>query len=113
MSQEQREKLRATQLAYVANDPRWQEHREKLVSSNLRRFFTLTQEEVSQVVAMRKKGRNFGYVAEELCVCKDVLRRELKRMGVDYSIKPSPKRVQKGNGPWRSFEPAEVASLRI
>jgi hypothetical protein len=37
---------------------------------------TLFDNEVTAIVAMRKKGRTFSYIAEEMGVCHDVIRRE-------------------------------------
>jgi hypothetical protein len=113
MSQEQRDKLRQTQLAYVANDPRWAAHRQKLADAQLARKFTLAEEEVSQIVAMRRKGRRFDYIAEELCVSRDVITRELRPLGVDTSPVRSGNLAKRGKGQWRSFEPAEVARLNV
>ena len=113
MSQEQRDKLRQTQLAYVANDPRWSEHRKKLADAQLRRKFTLADEEVNQVVKLRRKGRTFDYIAEELTVCKEVLTRELRELGVDTSHVRTKKRAKRGTGIWRSHDPTEVVTLRL
>jgi hypothetical protein len=113
MSEAQRIKLREAQLRYIAQDPRWAAHKKKLADAQLARKFTLAEEEVSQIVAMRRKGRRFDYIAEELCVSRDVISRELRQLGVDTSPLRSGKRAKRGKGQWRSFEPAEVASLNI
>ena len=113
MSQAQREKLRQAQLAYVARDPRWEEHRRKLADAQLRRKFSLAQEEIAQIVAMRCKGRTFGYIAEELCIDRGTMTRELRQLGIDTSPVKSEKRAKRGKGPWRSFDPVEVQGLTL
>ncbi len=81
ISPEQRVKLSAAQRAYVANDPRWAKHRQKLADAQTARRMTLTPEEVAMVLAMRAKGRTFSYIQEEIGVCHDVIRRELAGLG--------------------------------
>jgi len=76
ISEEQRVKLRAAQLAYVANDPRWAEHRRKLAAAQEARRMTLFNNEVTAIVEMRKKGRTFSYISEEIGVCRDVITRQ-------------------------------------
>ena len=60
MSAEQRAKLSAAQLAYIANDPRWAEHRRKLAAAQEAR--RMMENEVAAIVAMRKEGRNFACI---------------------------------------------------
>ncbi len=55
-------------------------HRQKLADAQLRRKFTLADEEVNQVVQLQRKERTFDYIAEELTVCKEVLSRELRQL---------------------------------
>jgi hypothetical protein len=129
MSEEQKEKLRAAQKNYIESDPRWAEHRAKLskamtdYTSNDPRFpehcrearerqrWKLFQEEVVVAKEMLGRGRNLGYVSETLCVSEDVLRRELKANGIEPRPARPAKRVKRGKGPWRSFDP--VDTLRI
>jgi hypothetical protein len=113
MSEAQRTKLREAQLRYIANDPRWPAHREKLAQAQLARKFTLADEEVAQIVALRRKGRKFDYIAEFLCVSVDVMSRELRELGIDTSPVRQDKRARRGRGQWRSFEPADLASLTV
>jgi hypothetical protein len=77
ISEEQRQKMSAAQKAYVANDPRWPEHRRKLAAAQEAKRMTLMENEVALIVQMRKKGRTFSYIAEEIGVCRDVIGREL------------------------------------
>ena len=56
MSAEQRAKLSAAQFAYMANDPRWPEHRRKLAAAQEARRMTLFPNEVQAIVKMREKG---------------------------------------------------------
>ncbi len=68
MSAEQRAKLSAAQRAYVANDPRWAEHRRKLAAAQEAKRMTLMENEVAAILEMRRKGRTFTYIAEEIGV---------------------------------------------
>jgi hypothetical protein len=89
VSEEQRQKLSAAQKAYVANDPRWPEHRRRLAAAQEAKRMTLMENEVAAIVQMRKEGRNFSYVAEEIGVCRDVIGRELNALGISTaSVKP-------------------------
>ena len=89
MSAEQRAKLSAAQLAYIANDPRWAEHRRKLAAAQEARRMTLMDNEVAAIVAMRKEGRNFACIADKIGVCREVIGRELHVLGVPTApIKP-------------------------
>ena len=81
MSAEQRAKLSIAQRAYVANDPRWEEHRRKLAAAQEARRMTLMENELAVVVDLRSKGRTFSYIAEEIGVCHDVIRREFTAHG--------------------------------
>jgi len=62
-SADQRVKLSVAQLAYIANDPRWIEHRRKLAAAQEARRMTLFENEVTAIVEMRKKGRTFSYIS--------------------------------------------------
>lgn len=104
MSQEQRRKLSAAQLAYVAADPRWAEHRRKLADAQIARRMTLTAEELEMVLAMRTKGRTFSYIQEEIGVCHDVIRRELAERGHSTAPIRAERRAKRGAGHWRSFD---------
>jgi hypothetical protein len=107
MSEEQRRKLSEAQRAYVASDPRWAEHREKLANAQIARRMTLTPDEVEAVLRMRAKGRTFSYIEEEMGVCHEVIRRELLARGVSTApVKPERRVRRSGGGFWRSFDPA-------
>jgi hypothetical protein len=73
VSQEQHQKLSAAQREYVATDPRWAAHRQKLAEAQLARRMTLTPDEFDMVVKMRAKGRTFSYIEAEIGVCHDVI----------------------------------------
>jgi len=103
-SADQRAKLSAAQLAYIANDPRWIEHRRKLAAAQEARRMTLFENEVTAIVEMRKKGRTFSYISEEIGICHDVIRRELAAIGVATKRVKSDQRTQRGKGFWRSFD---------
>jgi hypothetical protein len=104
MSWEQRQKVSAAQKAYVATDPRWAAHREKLAEAQIARRMTLTPDEFEMVLKMRAKGRTFSYIEAEIGVCHDVIRRALAERG--YSTAPIRKerRAKRGTGYWRSFD---------
>ena len=105
MSEKQRQKLSEAQKAYVATDPRWAMHRQKLADAQTARRMTLAPEEFEMVLAMRSKGRTFSYIQEEIGVCHDVIRRELAERGYSTApVKPD-RRAKRGNGFWRSFDP--------
>ncbi len=103
-SAEQRARLSLAQKAYVANDPRWAEHRRKLAGAQEAKRMTLFENEITAIVAMRKKGRTFSYIAEEIGVCRDVITRELALLGVDVRRVKSDRRACRGKGFWRSFD---------
>ena len=104
MSLEQRIKLSAAQRAYVAHDPRWPAHRRKLAAAQEAKRMTLFDNEVAAIVALRRKGRTFSYIAEEIGVCRDVIGRELRTRGIDTRpVKPD-RRARRGQGFWRCFD---------
>lgn len=104
ISAEQRVKLSLAQKAYVANDPRWAEHRRKLAAVQEAKRMTLFEHEVAAILAMRKKGRTFSYIAEEIGVCRDVITRELVVLGIETGRVKSDRRARRGKGFWRSFD---------
>ena len=56
MSEEQRQKLSEAQKAYVASDPRWLEHRQKLAAAQIVRRMTLTPVKPDK---RAKRGKGF------------------------------------------------------
>ena len=123
MSVEQRRKLSEAQKRYIATDPRWQAHRAKLAermqeytdseyfeaqceNASRKQRFKLFDEEASAARAMLSRGRNFEYVSETLCLSPEVLRRELKVLGISTAPAKPEKRAKRGKGFWRSFEEA-------
>jgi hypothetical protein len=96
--------LSVAQLAYVANDPRWTEHRRKLAAAQEAKRMTLFENEVTAILEMRKKGRNFEYISEETGVCRDVITRELATLGVVMERVKADRRAVRGKGHWRSFD---------
>jgi hypothetical protein len=105
MSDEQRQKLSAAQKAYVASDPRWAEHRQKLADAQIARRMTLLPDELEAVLEMRAKGRTFSYIQEEIGVGHDVIRRELTERGTSTAPVRTERRAKRGTGFWRSFDP--------
>jgi hypothetical protein len=105
MSEDQRRKLSEAQRAYVAADPRWAEHRQKLADAQTARRMTLSAAEFEAVVRMRAKGRTFAYIQEEIGVCHDVIRRELAERGHSTAPVRPDRRAKRGTGFWRSFDP--------
>jgi hypothetical protein len=104
MSAEQRAKLSVAQRAYVANDPRWAEHRRKLAAAQEARRMTLWENEIAAIVEMRRKGRTLSYISEEIGVCRDVISRELTALGIATSPVKSDRRARRGRGFWRCFD---------
>ena len=104
MSEDQRRKLSAAQRAYVASDPRWEEHRQKLADAQIARRMTLSPAELEAVLRMRSKGRTFSYIQEEIGVCHDVIRRELAERGYSTAPVRPERRAKCGTGFWRSFD---------
>jgi hypothetical protein len=103
-SAEQRVKLSVAQRAYVAHDPRWPEHRRKLAAAQEAKRMTLFDNEVAAIVALRRKGRTFSYIAEEIGVCRDVIGRDLRTRGIDTSpVKPD-RQARRGQVFWRCFD---------
>jgi hypothetical protein len=102
---EQKAILSAAQLAYMANDPRWPAHRVRMMQAAIETTrITLLPEEIETINDLRRKGRNFEYVSEELCVSEAVIRRELRARDIPTGrIKPRPK-AERGKGFWRSFD---------
>jgi uncharacterized protein YijF (DUF1287 family) len=104
MSAEQRAKLSLAQRAYVAHDPRWAEHRRKLAAAQVAKRMTQFDNEVAAIVALRRKGRTFSYIAEEIGVCREVIGRELRAQGIDTSPVKADRRARRGQGFWRCFD---------
>ena len=104
MSAEQRAKLSAAQLAYIANDPRWTAHRQKLADAQIAHRMTLFPDEIEVIVTMRKKGRTLSYIAEEIGIDRGVLRRELQANGISTAAVRPVRRARRGKGFWRSFD---------
>src|SRR5208283_2526492 len=55
-------------------------------------------------VAMRKKGRTFSYIAEEIGIGRDVIRRELRAHGISTAPVKADRRARQGRGFWRCFD---------
>ena len=123
ISDAQKELLSRRQKEYIANDPRWEQHRAKLSQSmktytaedprfpehcktaSERQRWRLFQEEIAAAKELLQRGRNFEYISETLCVSDNVLRRELKAAGIDPTPARSEKRARRGSGFWRCFDP--------
>lgn len=65
---------------------------------------TLCDNEVATIIALRRKGRTFSYIAEEIGVCRDVIGRELRAHGTDTSPVKADHRARRGRGFWRCFD---------
>jgi len=65
---------------------------------------TLFDNEVAAIVEMRKKGRTFSYISEEIGVCRDVITRELAALGHSIEGVKADRRAVRGKGFWRSFD---------
>ena len=62
------------------------------------------ENEVAAILEMRRKGRTFTYIAEEIGVCRDVIGRELTALGIETARVKSERRAQRGRGFWRCFD---------
>jgi hypothetical protein len=102
---DQRTRLSAAQLSYMASDPRWPAHRERMQEAALEATkLTLLPEEIVSAIELRRKGRNFEYIGEELRVSDKVIRREFRAQGISTArIKPD-RRARPGKGHWRCFD---------
>lgn len=88
----------------LATDPQWIEHQHKLAAVQTAPRMTLFENEVTAILQMRKKGRNFEYIAEEIGVCRDVITRELAALGIATERVKSDRRARRSKGFWRSFD---------
>jgi hypothetical protein len=104
MSAVQRTKLSLAQCAYVDHDPRWPEHRRKLAAAQEARRMTLFANEVAAIVTLRRKGRTFSYIAEEMGVCRDVIGCELRARGIATGHIKADRRARRGQGFRRCFD---------
>lgn len=100
---DQRARLSAAQLSYMEKDPRWPDHRARMMEAATNRF-TLFPEEVTKIVELRRKGRTFEYLAEELCVSEKVIRRELMALDIPTCRAPPRPKATRSKGCWRSFD---------
>lgn len=103
-SEAQKRKLSKAQLAYIATDPRWAEHRNKLAQAQIEKRFTLLDEEVAVILAHRRRGRTLSYIAEDIGIDRDVLSREMRARSISTAPIKSDKRAYRGKGFWRSFD---------
>lgn len=72
---------------------------------------TLLSEEIDKAVELRRKGRNFEYVAETLCVSEKILRRELRALDIPTGRLPPRAKAKRGKGHWRSFDDPHPVTL--
>ena len=101
MSDDQRAKLAEAQRAYMANDPRWQEHRRKLAAANEAHRRTLSPEEVQTIVGLRQQGYSYKRIADQVGIGKDAIRREMKALDISTARVPATTkpRARKPAGP--------------
>jgi hypothetical protein len=76
----------------------------KLAAAQEARRMTLRENEIAVIVEMRRKGRTFSYIAEEIGVCRDVITRELTALGITTARVRSDRRARRGHGFWRCFD---------
>jgi IS30 family transposase len=60
----------------------------------------LLDAEVKQIQTMQKQGRTMTYIAEEICVCRGVIRRELRARGLPTSRDRRRRAVKKSIRGW-------------
>ena len=65
---------------------------------------TLMENEVAAIITMRKKGRSFEYIAEEIGICRGVIKRELTALGISTARVKADRRARRGCGFWRCFD---------
>jgi hypothetical protein len=82
MSDDQRAKLAEAQRAYVANDPRWQEHRRKLAAASEATRRTLSPDEVQAIVGLRQEGYSLDMIADRIGIGEESILRELKGLNI-------------------------------
>ena len=104
MSAEQRAKLSLAQRAYVAQDPRWPEHRRKLAAAQEARRMTLFDNEAAAIVALRRKGADLFLYRRGDGVCREVIGRELRARGIATDHIKADRRARRGRGFWRCFD---------
>lgn len=96
-------------------DPRWPSHRGRMGANAIDvTKFTVFPDEIEKVVGLRKKGRTFDYLAEELCLSAKVLRRELRATGSTpgRSGQSAARSVGSGSG-GRSTDPGPSAPVHV
>ena len=55
-------------------------------------------------IAMRKKGRTFSYIEQEIGINRNVITRELNARGIPTGPVKADRRAKRGRGFWRSFD---------
>ena len=65
---------------------------------------TLMDNEVAAILEMRRKGRTFTYIAEEIGVCRDVIGRELTALGIATARAKIDRRARRSRDFWRCFD---------
>lgn len=73
-----------------------------------RRPITLASNEIETILALRSKGRNELYISEEIGISREVIRREMRALGLPWRRTTSKRRVQRGKGFWRSFDAVDA-----
>jgi hypothetical protein len=92
------------QKAYVAADPRWQEHRRKLAQAQIAKRMTLTDDEIPIILAHRRRGRTLSYIAEDIGIDRDILTREMRARDISTAPVRQTSRVRRVKGFWRTFD---------
>jgi DNA-binding phage protein len=82
-------------------------------ADNRPRRMTLFANEIEAVVAMRQQGRTFSYIAEEIGISEQVLRRELQANGISTARLSKKRHITRGKGAWRCFDDPSPAALQL
>jgi hypothetical protein len=99
------------QLAYMAQDPRWSDHQASWRAAAVEvTKLTLLPEEIKKAVELRRKGRTFEYIGEELCVSDRIIRREFRALDLPTGRVPRRSKAKRGKEHWRSFDPPDAPS---
>jgi hypothetical protein len=93
------------QLAYMAQDQRWPNHQARWRAAAVAvTKLTLLPEEIEKAVELRRKGRNFEYIAGELCISDRIIRKEFRALGIPTGRVHRRQAAMRGKGHWRSFD---------
>jgi hypothetical protein len=74
---------------------------------------TLLPEEIKKAIELRRKGRTFEYIGEELCVSDKIIRREFRARDLPAGRVARRSKSKRGKGHWRSFDSPNCPTLKF